>query len=479
MCLSCGATLCSRFVNCHMEDHWLSTIHEESSRHCIALSLSDLSCWCYECNSYIKHEKLTPLLVRAESIKFAVEEKGFLLDNIVKDFTVGIICPRGETERHVSESFQLERPERLSCVYDRLHESILLSKLRSFPPMEGRLEDVALAHSAEYISDLMRTALQGTEEGDQAIRNLVAVGDVYANKFTASAAVAAVGSVVDLTERVLRGEIQRGFALVRPPGHHACHDRTGGFCLLNNVAVAARVAQKRYSVAKIAIVDFDIHHGNGTQDIFYNDPTVLHISIHRQQFGEIDGEMWEFSDEGKEDRIGEGAGLGFNINVPLPAGDQRSDTAKDGKEKKGLGDADYLYVWDRVVLPLLSEFKPDLILVPAGFDASEGDCHMVTGGYHLSPAAYTHMTAAILRAVPGGKCVMSLEGGYSPRGLADSAEACVRALLDYEKDVDALRRAASSGGGDLNNSHSKGDDCCLKGESVGVGEGLLLILPTV
>ena len=450
-----------------MEDHWLSTIQEESScRHCVALSLSDLSCWCYECNSYIKHEKLTPLLVRAESIKFAVEEKVFLLEKTVKDFTVGFIYPRAETERHVSETFQLERPERLSCVYDRLHESILLSKLRTFPPVvEGRLEDVALAHSAEYISNLMRTTLQGTEEGDRAIRNLVAAGDVYANKFSASAALAAVGSVVDLTERVLRGEIQRGFALVRPPGHHACYDRTGGFCLLNNVAVAARVAQKRHGVAKIAIVDFDIHHGNGTQNIFYQDPTVLHISIHRQQFGEIDGEMWEFSEEGKEDRIGEGAGVGFNVNVPLPAGDQSSDTAADvllgeGKEKKmnvrGLGDADYLYVWDRVVLPLLAEFRPELMLVPAGFDASEGDCNMITGGYHLSPAAYADMTTAMIRAVPGGKCVMSLEGGYSPRGLADSAEACVRALLDYERD--------------------RSDGCCLKGGSSSIGEELLFLL---
>ncbi len=137
--------------------------------------------------------------------------------------------------------------------------------------------------------------------------------------------------------------------------------------------------------------------------------------------------------------------MGFNVNVPLPAGDHSSGSSRS---MKGLGDVDYMYLWDRrVVLPLLQEFKPDLILIPAGFDASKGDDHLITGRYHLSPAAYAEMTAALLRAVHHGKCVMSLEGGYSPRGLADSAEACVRTLLSYKKDGRARLVDALSGSG--------------------------------
>uniref|UniRef100_A0A803W8L6 Histone deacetylase n=1 Tax=Ficedula albicollis TaxID=59894 RepID=A0A803W8L6_FICAL len=223
----------------------------------------------------------------------------------------------------------------------------------------------------------------------------------------------AAGSVTELAFKVATRELKNGFAVVRPPGHHADPSTAMGFCFFNSVAVAARQLQQKGKLSKILIVDWDVHHGNGTQQIFYRDPEVLYISLHRHDDGNF------FPGSGAADEVGAGPGEGFNVNV-----------AWAGGLDPPMGDPEYLAAFRTVVMPIAREFCPDLVLVSAGFDAAEGHPPPL-GGYRVSAKCFGYMTKQLM-SLAGGAVVLALEGGHDLTAICDASEACVAALLGHE-----------------------------------------------
>uniref|UniRef100_A0A3B3X0N6 Histone deacetylase n=1 Tax=Poecilia mexicana TaxID=48701 RepID=A0A3B3X0N6_9TELE len=232
---------------------------------------------------------------------------------------------------------------------------------------------------------------------------------------SSSAARLAVGSVVELVFKVATGELKNGFAVVRPPGHHAEESTPMGFCYFNSVAIAAKLLQQRLSVSKILIVDWDVHHGNGTQQAFYDDPNVLYVSIHRYDDGNF------FPGSGAPDEVGSGPGVGFNVNVAFTGG-----------LDPPMGDAEYLAAFRSVVMPIADEFAPDIVLVSSGFDAVEGHPPPL-GGYTLTSKCFGYLTRQLM-TLAGGRVVLALEGGHDLTAICDASEACVAALLGQELD---------------------------------------------
>uniref|UniRef100_A0AAQ4NR84 Histone deacetylase n=1 Tax=Gasterosteus aculeatus aculeatus TaxID=481459 RepID=A0AAQ4NR84_GASAC len=235
--------------------------------------------------------------------------------------------------------------------------------------------------------------------------------DTVWNEMHSSAAVRmAVGSVIELAFRVAAGELKNGFAVVRPPGHHAEESTAMGFCFFNSVAITAKLLQQKLGVGKILIVDWDIHHGNGTQQAFYSDASVLYISLHRYDDGNF------FPGSGAPEEVGSGAGVGFNVNV-----------AWTGGVEPPMGDVEYLTAFRSVVMPIAQQFSPDVVLVSAGFDAVEGH-QSPLGGYNVSAKCFGQLTQ-LLMGLAGGRVIMALEGGHDLTAICDASEACVAALL--------------------------------------------------
>ena len=231
---------------------------------------------------------------------------------------------------------------------------------------------------------------------------------IYLNQSTYNAALLSAGSAIETTLAVASGQVKNAFAVIRPPGHHAETDRCMGFCHFDNVAIAAKVAQERVpGIDKILIVDWDVHHGNGIQQAFYEDPNVLYISVHVHE----DGRFYPSGDYGDHLHCGHGNGIGKNINIPW--------------SNKGMGDADYLYAFQHVVMPVAYDFNPDLILIASGFDAARGD---QLGGCFVSPECYAHMTH-MLMSLAEGKVVACLEGGYNLDSISLSALAVTKTLM--------------------------------------------------
>jgi histone deacetylase 6 len=222
-------------------------------------------------------------------------------------------------------------------------------------------------------------------------------GDTYFNAETSFLAELAAGGVTELLDHMADNRVHNGIAVIRPPGHHAeCH-KAMGFCVYNNVAVAINAMRAKHpeEFKKVLIVDWDVHHGNGTQNIFYNDPNVLFFSIHRSDNGAF------YPSTGFHNECGDQEGKGFNINVPLPG--------------PGLGDWEYVETWNRLLIPVARAFAPDLIVVSAGFDAALGD---PLGGMEVTPAGYAYLMSSLLPLtnVPG-RIAVALEGGYAMFGL--------------------------------------------------------------
>uniref|UniRef100_A0A672PSI8 Histone deacetylase n=1 Tax=Sinocyclocheilus grahami TaxID=75366 RepID=A0A672PSI8_SINGR len=237
---------------------------------------------------------------------------------------------------------------------------------------------------------------------------------IWNEMHTSTASRLAAGSVTELAFRVAKGELKNGFAVVRPPGHHADPSNPMGFCFFNSVAIAAKQLQQKLSASKILIVDWDVHHGNGTQEIFYNDPSVLYISLHRYDNGNF------FPGSGGAAEVGSGAGEGFNVNV-----------AWTGGLEPPMGDAEYLAAFRTVVMPIAQEFSPDVVLVSSGFDAAEGHPAPL-GGYKVTAKCFGFLTRQLM-ALAGGRVVLALEGGHDLTAICDASEACVSALLGLEE----------------------------------------------
>uniref|UniRef100_A0A663F0U8 Histone deacetylase n=1 Tax=Aquila chrysaetos chrysaetos TaxID=223781 RepID=A0A663F0U8_AQUCH len=238
--------------------------------------------------------------------------------------------------------------------------------------------------------------------------------DTVWNEMHSSSAVRmAVGCLVELAFKVAAGEIKNGFAVIRPPGHHAEESTAMGFCFFNSVAISAKLLQQKLSVGRILIVDWDIHHGNGTQQAFYSDPDVLYISLHRYDDGNF------FPGSGAPEEVGSGMGVGYNINI-----------AWTGGVDPPIGDVEYLTAFRTVVMPIANEFSPDVVLVSAGFDAVEGHLSPL-GGYSVTAKCFGHLTKQLMM-LAGGRVVLALEGGHDLTAICDASEACVSALLGLE-----------------------------------------------
>ena len=294
-----------------------------------------------------------------------------------------------------------ECPERLDAINDWLLATGLKDALDNREAPLAALADIELAHDR-----MMVAALRGL--GDQLVDEIAAGGpehlqidpDTMMNRHTWTAALRAAGAVIAATDSVIAGEMENAFCAVRPPGHHACHDKAMGFCFFNNVAIAARYALQRHGLKRVAIVDFDVHHGNGTEDILKDDPRVLMVSFFQHPFYPYSGADHQ---------------RGNMVNLPVPA------------YTKGM---DVRELIDMMWLPRLEAFKPQLIFISAGFDAHRDDD---LGQMNLVEQDYAWITQRIkdvAKRHSRGRIVSSLEGGYNLRALARSVEAHVRVLAD-------------------------------------------------
>ncbi|XP_072597669.1 polyamine deacetylase HDAC10 isoform X9 [Vulpes vulpes] len=256
----------------------------------------------------------------------------------------------------------------------------------------------------EYVSLLRGTQALDTQE----LRALSGQYDaVYFHPSTFHCARLAVGATLQLVDAVLMGAVHNGLALVRPPGHHSQRAAANGFCVFNNVAIAARHAQQKHGLQRILIVDWDVHHGQGIQYIFEDDPSVLYFSWHRYEHGRF----WPYLRESDADAVGQGKGRGFTVNLPW--------------NQVGMGNADYLAAFLHVLLPVAFEFDPELVLVSAGFDSAIGDPE---GQMQATPECFGHLTQ-LLQVLAGGRVCAVLEGGYHLESLSQSVCMVVRALL--------------------------------------------------
>lgn len=237
---------------------------------------------------------------------------------------------------------------------------------------------------------------------------------IYYNQLSYFAGMLSAGGAIETCKAVMERRVKNAVAVIRPPGHHAEVEQPMGFCLFNNTCVASRVCQDLFGEAcrKILILDWDVHHGNGCQKAFYDDPNILYISLHVH----MDGQFYPPGPAGGMDRVGTGAGLGYNVNIPW--------------KTKGMGDADYMYAFQQVVMPIANQFNPDFVIVSAGFDAAAGD---ELGGCNVTPPCYAHMTH-MLMSLAGGKVAVCLEGGYNFKAISRSALAVTRTLMGEPPD---------------------------------------------
>ncbi|KAM9815418.1 polyamine deacetylase HDAC10 isoform 1-T1 [Syngnathus typhle] len=299
---------------------------------------------------------------------------------------------------------ELERPERLTVSYEALVQSGLAARCISVPVRKATDDDILLIHSEEYLEAVKKTPYMTLED----LREFaLKYGYVYFHPNSYHCALLAAGAALQLVDAVMSGRVRNGMALVRPPGHHSMRSAANGFCVFNNVAIAAKYAQQKYGAQRVLIVDWDIHHGQGVQYAFEEDPSVLYFSWHRYEHQKF----WPELRESDYDSVGEGKGAGFNINVPW--------------NKVGMRNGDYLAVFCHVLLPVAYQFCPDLVLVCAGFDSAIGDPE---GEMRATPDVFAHLTHLLMNLAEGKLC-MVLEGGYNLTSLGQSVRVTVQSLL--------------------------------------------------
>jgi len=293
---------------------------------------------------------------------------------------------------HLAGRQHSERPERFDAVLDGLRSAGLLERLLSLDARAAAEDELLLCHTPQYL----RTAKRDVERGLACL----STGDTNITAGSWDAALHAAGSALNAVDAVISGRARNAFCNVRPPGHHSTAGRGMGFCLFNNVAIAARYAQRRHGLERVLIVDWDVHHGNGTQEIFYSDPSVFFFSSHQWPL---------YPGTGRADESGAGAAQGTTMNFPFPA---------------GAGREEILGAVENSLMPAARRFRPDLVLISAGFDSRLGDPF---GRFTLSDEDFADLTR-ILMELAGGRVVSVLEGGYSLEGLASAAAAHVGAL---------------------------------------------------
>jgi len=297
---------------------------------------------------------------------------------------------------HESGHGHPESARRFDAVMDALERSDVSKRLMRAEPRAVAHDDLLLVHTPKY--------LRLAEDEIRAGSDQLSTGDTNVSPRTWEAALCAAGSALAAVDMVVTGKAKRAFCVVRPPGHHASAARGMGFCVLNNIALAARHAQRRLGVGKVLIADWDVHHGNGTQDVFYDDGSVFFFSTHQSPW---------YPGTGRADETGVGAGVGTTLNCPLPAMSGRAEVLAAFADK---------------LLPQAEKFRPELVLISAGFDSRAGD---PLGRFLLADADFAELTQ-LMRGIADryaeGRIVSLLEGGYNLSGLASAANAHVEAL---------------------------------------------------
>jgi acetoin utilization deacetylase AcuC-like enzyme len=293
-----------------------------------------------------------------------------------------------------------ERPDRIQVLLE-LAGGLSRKKFQLLPPRAASRADIEHTHGADYVRLV---------ESTSSVNRYALDGDTITCRDSFGVGLLAVGGFLTLLDSIASKDSRNGFALVRPPGHHALRNRAMGFCLFNTMAVGAEYLKRIHGAKKILIMDWDVHHGNGTQDAFYDDPSVLFISTHQFPF---------YPGSGAINEVGVNAGAGFTINVPLPA---------------GCGDAEYLQVFEQVVVPAAEKFAPEWILVSAGFDPHRRD---PLGGMGVTEAGFGAMAEKLLvlaERFADGRIAFLLEGGYDLAGLRDSVAAVLEAMQSKHDD---------------------------------------------
>ncbi len=318
---------------------------------------------------------------------------------------------------HLTPENHPERPERLKKAIEVLQALNWLERegLVQLTPRAATEDELATVHEREYIQKVKAAAHKvAREQGTSGRKTRFFATDTFVSARSYEAAIKAAGAPLTAIDAILDGEIDNAYCLVRPPGHHAVAESAMGFCLFNNVAVAARYAIDKHGLERVMIIDYDVHHGNATQEMFYEDPRVLYFSIHQAPF---------YPGTGLSDERGEGAGYGTTINVPLPA---------------TTGYETYEPVFRQVMAPAADRFDPQLILVSAGFDAHWKD---PLGGMYLSTAGFAKLTGIIIelaQTLCNGRLVFVQEGGYDILATAFCISTCINLLLGDDAAVDNL-----------------------------------------
>jgi acetoin utilization deacetylase AcuC-like enzyme len=296
--------------------------------------------------------------------------------------------------KHDPGQFHPERPARIKALLD-LAEDLDTKSFELLPPRAASRAEIEACHASDYIDAVQATSLKNRYALD---------GDTVTCRDSFGVGLLATGGFLTLLDSIAAGEARNGFALVRPPGHHALRDRAMGFCLFNTVAIGARHLKRQYGAERVLIMDWDVHHGNGTQDAFYRDRSALYLSTHQFPF---------YPGTGAAEEVGEGPGEGYTVNVPLPA---------------GCGDAEYLRCFDEIVIPVAEKFAPDWVLVSAGFDPHRRD---PLGSMKVTEEGFGAMAAmltALAERHAGGKIAFLLEGGYDLAALKNSVAAVLQEM---------------------------------------------------
>jgi acetoin utilization deacetylase AcuC-like enzyme len=306
----------------------------------------------------------------------------------------------------------VENSQRLVAVMSYLKETGTKDKLTCLPARPASLEELQMIHTPEYISYVKSKAEKGGGWLDP---------DTVMSPKSYEAALYAAGGLMVAVKGVTKGEVDNAFALIRPPGHHALHDRAMGFCIFNNVAIAAKFALSKFSLNRILIADFDVHHGNGTQDAFYADPEVLYFSTHQYPF---------YPGTGWMDEIGTSEGEGTTVNFPMAA---------------GWGDEEYLRAFNEVLVPVARRLQPQLILVSAGFDSHWADqlamMRVSINGFAQMIVILKELAAELCQ----GRLVFTLEGGYNLQVVTSSIKAVFDVLLGNLEIDDPFGKAPAAG----------------------------------
>jgi acetoin utilization deacetylase AcuC-like enzyme len=335
------------------------------------------------------------MLTRVTALAVHAEKQSMNASEATKLPPTGLVYDAAY-QNHLTGPGHPERPERCAAVIGSLREAGLEKALSKIDPRPAADEELLLCHAPDYLRAVKRDIESGRES--------LSTGDTTICPRSLEVARLAAGGILSAVDALMQSKIRNAFCVVRPPGHHARPAQGMGFCLFNNIAIAARYAQRKHKIGKVLIADWDVHHGNGTQDIFYEDGSVFVFNTHQSPW---------YPGTGRADETGAGKGGGCIMNCPFPAGSGRKEILGAFKDK---------------LLPAANKFKPALVMISAGFDSRLGD---PLGRFELTDDDFSDLTALMLEIAKqhaGGRLISVLEGGYNLTGLGRAAAAHVKTL---------------------------------------------------